>query len=182
MNKIIVCDAINEAGFEILAKEKDMEVVDATNVPKDELLNLLVDADVAITRSPTEISESFLNAGKKLKAVVRAGVGVDNVDIDGCSKRGIILMNVPTANTIAAVEMTMCHLLNAARKYVNSCNDLKIDRIWKREKWYGTELYGKTLGIIGFGNIGSRVGVRSLAFGMKVIAYDHTLSHQKQKI
>lgn len=181
MNKIIVCDAINEAGFEILAKEKDIEVVNATDVPKDELLNLLVDADVAITRSPTEISESFLNAGKKLKAVVRAGVGVDNVDIDGCSKRGIILMNVPTANTIAAVEMTMCHLLNAARKYVNSCNDLKIDRIWKREKWYGTELYGKTLGIIGFGNIGSRVGVRSLAFGMKVIAYDPYIEPSKAK-
>ena len=90
MNKIIVCDAINEAGFEILAKEKDIEVVDATNVPKDELLNLLVDADVAITRSPTEISEAFLNAGKKLKAVVRAGVGVDNVDIDGCSKLSLI--------------------------------------------------------------------------------------------
>lgn len=181
MSKIIVCDAINQAGFEILKKEKDIEVVDATDVPKDKLLNLLVDADVAITRSPTEISESFLNAGKNLKAIVRAGVGVDNVDIDGCSKRGIILMNVPTANTIAAVEMTMCHLLNAARKYVNSSNDLKINRIWKREKWYGTELYGKTLGIIGFGNIGSRVGVRALAFGMKVITYDPYIEPSKAK-
>lgn len=181
MSKIIVCDAINQAGFEILKKEKDIEVVDATDVPKDKLLNLLVDADVAITRSPTEISESFLNAGKSLKAIVRAGVGVDNVDIDGCSKRGIILMNVPTANTIAAVEMTMCHLLNAARKYVNSSNDLKINRIWKREKWYGTELYGKTLGIIGFGNIGSRVGVRALAFGMKVITYDPYIEPSKAK-
>lgn len=172
MNTIVVCDAINEAGFEFLNKEKDIKVIDASSTPKDKLLDIIKDADVAITRSPTAIDKAFLDAGVKLKAVVRAGVGVDNVDIDGCSKKGIIVMNVPTANTIAAVEMTMCHLLNSARKFVNSCNDLKIDRIWNREKWYGTELYEKTLGIIGFGNIGSRVGVRAKAFGMKVITYD----------
>lgn len=172
MKKVVICDAIHEKGFEILRKEADIEIIDAINVPKLDLLGIIADADVAITRSPTEINENFLNAGKKLKAIVRAGVGVDNVDIDGASKRGIIIMNVPTANTIAAVEMTMCHLLNCARKYVNSCNDLKIDKIWKREKWYGIELFGKTLGIIGFGNIGSRVGERALAFGMKIIAYD----------
>ncbi|PSM51931.1 alpha-ketoglutarate reductase / D-3-phosphoglycerate dehydrogenase [Campylobacter blaseri] len=172
MSKIIVCDAIHQSGFEILSKESDIEVVDASKTPKDELLTILGDADIAITRSSTAVNEAFLEAGKNLKAIVRAGVGVDNVDIDGCSKRGIILMNVPTANTIAAVEMTMCHLLNAARKYVDSCNDLKLNRTWKREKWYGTELFGKTLGIIGFGNIGSRVGVRAKAFGMDVVAYD----------
>ena len=137
MKTIIVCDAIHQDGFDLLEKEKDIKVIDAVNVSKDELLSMLGDVDVAITRSPTDVDEKFLEAGKNLKAVVRAGVGVDNCDIDGCSKRGIILMNVPTANTIAAVEMTMCHLLNSARKYVNACNDLKINRIWKREKWYG---------------------------------------------
>ena len=144
MKKIVVCDAIQQIGFDMLAKEKNITFFDASKVAKTELLNYIGDADVAITRSSTEINEAFLNAGKNLKAIVRAGVGVDNVDIDGCSKRGIILMNVPTANTIAAVEMTMCHLLNAARKYVNSCNDLKINKTWKREKWYGVELYKKT--------------------------------------
>ncbi|NLK67308.1 MAG: phosphoglycerate dehydrogenase [Campylobacteraceae bacterium] len=172
MSTIIVCDAINEAGFEFLNKEKDIKVIDASSTPKDKLLEILKDADVAITRSPTPVDEKFLNAGTNLKAIVRAGVGVDNVDIDACSKRGIIVMNVPTANTIAAVEMTMCHLINSARKYVDSCNDLKLNRVWNREKWYGTELYEKSLGIIGFGNIGSRVGVRAKAFGMNVIAYD----------
>ncbi|NLY03424.1 MAG: phosphoglycerate dehydrogenase [Campylobacter sp.] len=172
MIKIIVCDTINEAGFEVLRSEKGIEVIDASNTPKDKLLDLLVDVDVAITRSPTPVDEKFLNAAKSLKAVVRAGVGVDNVDMDACSKRGIIAMNVPTANTIAAVELTMCHLLNTARKFVNSCNDLKIDRVWNREKWYGVELYKKTLGIIGFGNIGSRVAIRAKAFGMNIIAYD----------
>lgn len=172
MKKIVVCDAIQQVGFDLLAKESDIEVEDLSKIGKDELLTRIGDADVAITRSSTEVNEAFLEAGKNLKAIVRAGVGVDNVDIDGCSKRGIILMNVPTANTIAAVEMTMCHLLNSARKYVNSCNDLKINKTWKRENWYGVELYKKTLGIIGFGNIGSRVGVRAKAFGMNVIAYD----------
>ena len=137
------------------------------------------DADVAITRSPTPVDKNFLQAGKKLKAIVRAGVGVDNCDIDECSRRGIVLMNVPTANTIAAVEMTMCHLLNSARKYVNSCNDLKLNHTWKREKWYGTEIYKKSLGIIGFGNIGSRVAVRAIACGMSVITYDPYIDPSK---
>lgn len=179
VGKIVVCDTIHEVGYKILQKESDIEIVNASDVAKDELLNVIADADVVITRSSTAVDEKFIAACKNLKAIVRAGVGVDNCDIDGCSRRGIVLMNVPTANTIAAVEMTMCHLLNSARKYVNSCNDLKINRVWKREKWYGTELYKKTLGIIGFGNIGSRVGVRALGFGMNVIAYDPYIEPSK---
>lgn len=172
MKNVFICDAMHEVGFEILRKENDIKVVDATNVPKDELLKMIGEADVAITRSSTDCNEKFINAAKNLKALIRAGVGVDNVDLEECSKRGIVVMNVPTANTIAAVEMTMCHLLNSARKFINSSNDLKHNRIWKREKWYGIELYKKTLGIIGFGNIGSRVAVRAQAFDMNVIAYD----------
>ena len=94
MKTIIVCDAIHKVGFEILNREEDIKVIDAVNVPKDKLLDILGEADVAITRSSTEVGEAFLNAAKNLKALVRAGVGVDNVDIDGCSKRGIIAMNV----------------------------------------------------------------------------------------
>ncbi len=177
--KIVVCDALHSIAFDILSNQDDIEYVDASSEDKTKLLDIIKDADVAITRSSTDVDEKFLEAGKKLKAIVRAGVGVDNVDIDGCSKRGIIVMNVPTANTIAAVEMTMCHLLNAARKYVNSANHLKIDRVWKRELWYGTELKGKKLGIIGFGNIGSRVAKRALAFDMEVITYDPYIDPSK---
>lgn len=179
MKTIMVCDAIHPKGFELLNAQKDIKVIDAVSVPKDELLTILPQADIAITRSSTDCGENFINAASNLKALVRAGVGVDNVDIEGCSKNGIIVMNVPTANTIAAVEMTMCHLLNSARKYVLCVNDLVINKTWKREKWYGNELYGKTLGIIGFGNIGSRVGIRALAFGMKVIAYDPYIEASK---
>ena len=179
MKTIIVCDAIHPVGFELLKKEEDIKIIDAVNVPKDELLKILGEADVAITRSSTEVNEAFLNAGKKLKAIVRAGVGVDNVDIDGCSRRGIIAMNVPTANTIAAVELTMAHMLAAARSLEYAHNDLKLNRIWKREKWYGVELFNKTLGIIGFGNIGSRVAARAKAFGMNIVAYDPYIDPSK---
>ena len=129
-------------------------------------------ADVAITRSSTGVDSRFLESVGNLKAIVRAGVGVDNVDIDGCSRQGIIVMNVPTANTIAAVELTMAHILSVIRNFPSANHQLKNERKWKREDWYGTELKGKKIGIIGFGNIGSRVGIRCKAFEMEVIAYD----------
>ncbi len=177
--KIIVCDAIHEKGFQILKAEEGIEVFDAVSLPKDVLLTMIGDADVAITRSSTDVDEKFLNAAKNLKAIVRAGVGVDNVDQEGCSRRGIIAMNVPTANTIAAVELTMAHLLGTARSFTNANNHLKHERVWNREKWYGVELCEKRLGVIGFGNIGSRVAIRAKAFGMEVIAYDPYISASK---
>jgi len=179
VKKIIVCDAINQKGLDILNTEEDIEVIDAVRVPKDELLKIIGKADVAITRSSTQIDERFLNSAKNLKAIVRAGVGVDNVDIDGCSRRGIIAMNIPTANTIAAVELTMAHLLGTARSFTGANNHLKYDRVWKREKWYGVELSGKKLGVIGFGNIGSRVAIRAKSFDMEIVAYDPYISSSK---
>ena len=177
--KVVVCDPIHEAGFEVLKKANDIEVIDASKTPKDELLKVIEDADGVITRSPTPVDEKFLSHAKKLKAIVRAGVGVDNVDIEACSKRGIIVMNVPTANTLAAVELTMAHLLTAARSFTNAVWNLKKEKEWNREKWLGIELAGKKLGIIGFGNIGSRVGIRAKALEMEVIAYDPYIAPSK---
>ncbi len=176
---VMVCDHIHESGLKLLESQPDIDYINAADLPKDELLNVIDQADVAITRSSTEVNETFLRAAKNLKALVRAGVGVDNVDMEGCSKRGIIVMNVPTANTIAAVELTMAHMLSCMRAFPYAHNDLKIDRIWKREKWYGYELKDKRLGIIGFGNIGSRVGKRAKAFEMDVIAYDPYIEPSK---
>ncbi len=170
--KIVVCDHIHEAGLKMLENDDQIEMIFAADLSKTALLDVVATADVAITRSSTDVDAKFIAAGKNLKAIVRAGVGVDNVDIDGCSKEGIIVMNVPTANTIAAVELTMTHMLSCMRMFPYSHDHLKNQRIWKREKWYGYELKGKKLGIIGFGNIGSRVGIRSRAFEMDVIAYD----------
>lgn len=177
--KVVVCDPIHEIGFEILKKAKDIELVDASKVSKDKLMDIIEDADGVITRSPTPIDEKFLNRAKKLKAVVRAGVGVDNIDINLASKKGVIIMNVPTANTLAAVELTMAHILTSVRKFTNAVWNLKKENEWNREKWLGIELAGKKLGIIGFGNIGSRVGVRAKAFEMDVIAYDPYIEPSK---
>ena len=170
---IVVCDHIHDAGLKMLQNDENINYVFAADVDKTELVEKIIPtADVAITRSSTDVDEFFISHAKNLKAVVRAGVGVDNVDIPGCSKEGIIVMNVPTANTIAAVELTMAHMLSCMRMFPYSHNHLKQDRIWKREKWYGYELKGKKLGVIGFGNIGSRVSKRARAFEMDIVAYD----------
>lgn len=172
MPRIIVCDHIHRKGLEILENAKDVEYINIANEPKDKVAELIKGADIAITRSSTDVDVKFLEGADKLKAVVRAGVGVDNVDIESCSKKGIIVMNVPTANTIAAVELTMAHMLSCMRTFPYAHSQLKDKRVWKREDWYGRELNGKKLGVIGFGNIGSRVATRALAFGMEVVTYD----------
>jgi len=177
---IVVCDHIHERGLEILVADPEIEMINAADEPKDILLEKYIPlADVAITRSSTDVDEKFLASVKNLKAVVRAGVGVDNVDIPACSKKGIVVMNVPTANTIAAVELTMTHMLSCVRKFPYAHNNLKVDRVWRRQDWYGTELKDKKLGIIGFGNIGSRVGKRAKAFEMDVVTYDPYIAPTK---
>lgn len=170
--KIIVCDHIHQRGLDLLASQSDITMENLASLPKDELRGRIKDADVLITRSSTDVDEEFLSNSGQVRAVVRAGVGVDNVDIEGCSRKGIVVMNVPTANTIAAVELTMAHLISAVRNFPGANNQLKNERKWKREDWYGTELKGKKLGVIGFGNIGSRVGIRAKAFEMEVLAFD----------
>ncbi|MEY3002650.1 MAG: hypothetical protein RLZZ428_1025 [Pseudomonadota bacterium] len=177
---IVVCDHIHQDGLDILANDSEIELINAADEPKDVLLEKFIPlADVAITRSSTDVDEAFLAKATKVTAIVRAGVGVDNVDIPGSSKQGIVIMNVPTANTIAAVELTMTHLLSCVRQFPYAHNNLKLDRVWRRQDWYGTELKDKKLGIIGFGNIGSRVGKRAKAFEMDVIAYDPYIDPRK---
>ncbi len=177
---IVVCDHIHQKGLDILANDPAINLINAADEPKDKLICEIIPlADVAITRSSTDVDQAFLDNAHKVKSIVRAGVGVDNVDIEGCSKKGIVVMNVPTANTIAAVELTLTHMLSCVRQFPYAHNNLKLDRVWRRQDWYGTELYGKKLGIIGFGNIGSRVGKRAKAFEMDVIAYDPYIDPRK---
>lgn len=179
MTKIVVCDHIHQKGLDILENAKDIEYINLAKEPKSKLPELIGDADVIVTRSPTDVDEKFLDAAKNLKALIRAGVGVDNVNIEACSKKGVVAMNVPTANTIAAVELTMAHMLSCMRTFPYAHSELKDKRVWKRENWYGRELNGKKLGVIGFGNIGSRVGIRALAFGMEVVTYDPYIKPSK---
>lgn len=177
---VVVCDHIHQKGLDILANDSAINLINAADEPKERLISEIIPlADVAITRSSTDVDQAFLDNASNIKAIVRAGVGVDNVDIDGCSKKGIVVMNVPTANTIAAVELTMTHMLSCVRQFPYAHNNLKLDRVWRRQDWYGTELKDKKLGIIGFGNIGSRVGKRSKAFEMDIVAYDPYIDSSK---
>ncbi len=177
---VVVCDHIHEAGLKMLQDDESINFVMAADVDKKELVEKIIPtADVAITRSSTDVDAFFIKHATNLKAIVRAGVGVDNVDIQGCSKKGIIVMNIPTANTIAAVELTMTHMLSCMRMFPYSHDHLKNQRIWKREQWYGYELKGKKLGIIGFGNIGSRVAKRAKAFEMDIVVYDPYINPSK---
>ena len=180
---VIVCDHIHDEVLKILQSQDDIIMKNLAHLPKTELPQYLGEADVIITRSSTAVDTKLLDSVfkdfKKLKAIVRAGVGVDNVDIEACSYQGVVVMNVPTANTIAAVELTMTHLLNAVRRFPGANGQLKDNRKWNREDWYGIELKDKKLGVIGFGNIGSRVGIRAKSFEMQVIAYDPYISPNK---
>ena len=177
---VVVCDHIHQKGLDILANDSDINLINAADEPKDKLISDIIPlADVAITRSSTDVDQLFLDNAHNIKSIIRAGVGVDNVDIEGCSKKGIVVMNVPTANTIAAVELTMTHMLSCVRQFPYAHNNLKLDRVWRRQDWYGTELKDKKLGIIGFGNIGSRVGKRAKAFEMDVMAYDPYIDPRK---
>ena len=177
---VVVCDHIHDAGLEMLRNDENINFIMAADIDKKELVETIIPtADVAITRSSTDIDANFIAHAKNMKAIVRAGVGVDNVDIPGCSKEGIIVMNVPTANTIAAVELTMAHMLSCMRMFPYSHDHLKNQRVWKREKWYGHEMKGKKLGVIGFGNIGSRVAKRAQAFEMDIVAYDPYINPSK---
>ena len=177
---IVVCDHIHQSGLDILENDSEIELINAADEPKDKLIAEIIPlADVAITRSSTDVDDAFLASATKITAIVRAGVGVDNVDIPGSSKQGIVVMNVPTANTIAAVELTMAHMLSCVRKFPYAHNNLKLDRVWRRQDWYGTELKDKKLGVIGFGNIGSRVAKRAKAFEMDVLTYDPYIDASK---
>ncbi|AFI04838.1 phosphoglycerate dehydrogenase [Helicobacter cetorum] len=179
MYQVAICDPIHTKGIELLEAQKDIILHDYSACPKTELLEKLIPMDALITRSMTPITSDFLSPLTNLKSIVRAGVGVDNIDLESCSQKGIVVMNIPTANTIAAVELTMAHIINAVRTFPGANEQIKHQRLWKREDWYGTELKGKKLGIIGFGNIGSRVGIRAKAFEMEVLAYDPYIPSSK---
>jgi D-3-phosphoglycerate dehydrogenase len=132
-----------------------------------------------ITRSATTIDKNFLNKAGRLKVIGRAGVGTDNIDVEEASRRGIIVMNVPAGNTLAAVELTVAHIMSTLRSLPNASYELKHEHIWNRKKWMGMELSEKTLGIIGFGRIGSRVAKRCMSFGAKVVTYDPYIKKEK---
>ena len=169
--KILITDNLAPEGVAILEAEPEIAVDLKVGIKSDELKKIISGYDAIITRSGTSITADLLEDPGRLKIIGRAGVGLDNVDIEAASIKGVIVMNAPTGNTIAATELTFGMMLSACRK-IPAAN-LSLRRLeWDRKRFMGIQLYGKTLGIVGLGRIGGNVAVRAKGFGMQVIAYD----------
>lgn len=179
MEKILVTEEFGEDAINLL-KEAGLDVVSMLNPSEEELIACLGGFDALIVRSRTKVNEKVISAGKKLRVIGRAGVGVDNIDVPAATRQGIVVMNAPDANTIATAELTMAHILALSRKIYQAVQSLRMQK-WEKSKLSGTELHGKTLGIVGLGRIGSAVATRALAFGMEVIAHDPFVSVEKAK-
>lgn len=176
MSKIVVCDLIAEEGLELLREAG--EVVTAYGVGRDELKEAAREADALIVRSATQVDAEVIAAGQRLRVIARAGVGVDNIDVDAATRRGIAVVNAPTGNTIAAAEHAMALMLAAARRIPSADAALKAGR-WAKRESVGRQLYGKTLGIIGLGKIGGEVAKRARAFNMRLLGYDPYVAPEK---
>jgi len=173
--KILIADKISESGVQFLQKQSGIEVVEAYGSSPEALKNLAVDVDAIIVRSASTITREIIEAAPKLRAVGRAGVGVDNIDIDAASDCGVVVMNTPSGNTIATAELAFTHLLCSARPIPQANASMKSGK-WDKKAYAGSELYQKTLGILGLGRIGTEVAKRAKAFGMRVLAYDPYLT------
>jgi D-3-phosphoglycerate dehydrogenase len=171
MYRILVSDKLGAAGLELLEQAPDVAYEMKTGLSKEELLAIMPEYDGLIIRSGTRADADVLAAGKKLKVVGRAGIGVDNIDIPAATEQGIVVMNTPGSNSVATAEQTMTLMLAVSRHTVPAHNSLTA-REWNRAQFAGGELYGKTLGIVGFGRIGRLVAERAKAFGMTAVAHD----------
>jgi len=168
--KVLITDSLSDDGIEIL-RAAGHEVLDRKGIKGGDLLAAVADCDALIVRSGTKVTADVLRAGKKLTVVARAGVGVDNVDLDAATRQGVIVMNAPEGNTISTAELTMAMMLALSRNIPQAQMSL-VNGGWDRKSFRGTELCGKTLGIIGLGRIGRAVARRAAGFGMNVIGYD----------
>jgi D-3-phosphoglycerate dehydrogenase len=177
--KVLICDPISPKGIALLQQRPEFEVVVLPKrLPEAELLPVVKDAVALIVRSETKITRKILEAAEALRVVGRAGVGVDNVDVEAATERGVVVMNTPGGNTISTAELTFSMILNLARRAPQAHLSMKEGK-WDRKQFQGAELAGKTLGVLGLGRIGSEVAKRALAFEMKVLAYDPFLTEAR---
>src|SRR5438874_2481297 len=178
---VLICDPISPKGIEYFKQQPGMKVtVLEKRLPEAELIPMVAETEAMVVRSETKVTRKVIEAAPKLKVVGRAGVGVDNVDVEAATQRGIVVMNTPSGNTISTAELTFSMLMALARKIPQAHSSMKAGE-WNRKAFQGVELYGKTLAILGMGRIGSEVARRAIAFGMQVLAYDPYLSLSRAK-
>lgn len=171
--RILVADNLSDAGVAALAEHHDVDV--NTGLTKDELLGVVPGYHAIVVRSATTIDADVIAAATDLKVIARAGVGLDNVDVDAATRAGVIVCNAPQSNVISAAEHTVA-LICALSRNIPQAHMALVGGSWERSKWNGMELYGKTIGILGLGRIGTLVAQRCSAFGMKLVAYDPYVS------
>ncbi|MDD5617830.1 MAG: phosphoglycerate dehydrogenase [Candidatus Omnitrophica bacterium] len=176
MHKILVSDKLSEQGLKILKDNKDFKVDVKTGLKPEELKSIIADYDALLVRSSTKVTKEIIDASN-LKIIGRAGVGLDNVDLEAATNKGIIVMNSPSGNTISTAEHAMSLMLSLSRNIALADKSMKAGE-WNRSKFTGVELYNKTLGIVGLGRIGQAVAKRAMSFGMKIIAYDPFISKE----
>jgi D-3-phosphoglycerate dehydrogenase len=173
--KVLIADSISQRGIDELSRDGALEVAIKTALSEKELVDLIPQFSALVVRSQTKVTADVLNAGVRLRVVGRAGVGVDNVDVETATRGGIIVLNAPGGNTVSTAEHAFSLLLSVARKIPQADANVR-SKNWDKKDFEGVELYNKTLGIIGMGRIGSELSRRAIAFGMRVVAYDPYLS------
>lgn len=176
--KVLISDPLSEDGITPLRQAENIEIEIRTNLNPDELKELIVDFDALLVRSGTQVTKSLIAHAKKLKIIGRAGVGVDNIDLDAATEHGIIVVNAPNGNTNSAAEHTMAMIMALARNIPQAYMSLKQQK-WDRKKYVGVELRDKVLGIVGLGRIGTEVATRAKGQRMNVLAYDPFLTKEK---
>jgi D-3-phosphoglycerate dehydrogenase len=177
MAKVLVSDKLHEKGVEILKNAEEIEVDVKVGLSKDELKEIIGEYDGIVIRSATKLTRDVIEKATNLKAIGRAGIGVDNVDIPAATEKGIVVMNTPQGNTITTAEHTISMMMALSRNIPQATASLKSGK-WEKSKFMGTELFNKTLGVIGLGNIGTIVAQRALCFKMKVIGFDPYISSE----
>ena len=169
--KILVCDNLEEKVIEKLSELGEVTNISDSKTKTEELISNIVDTDIVVIRSSTKINKDILQKTNKLKIIARCGVGIDNIDIEEATNKEIYVTNSPNSNIISVAELTIGLIISAARNIHTSNNSLK-DKNWDRNKFLGTELYKKQLGLIGFGKAAREVAKRLTAFGMEIVFYD----------
>ena len=179
--KILVCDPVSPKGIALLQQRPEFEVVVLPKrLSEAELLPVVKDVVAMVVRSETKVTRKVIEAAPQLRVVGRAGVGVDNVDVEAATQRGVVVMNTPGGNTVSTAELSFAMILSLARKVPQAYASMAAGK-WDRKQFQGTELAGKTLGVLGLGRIGSEVAKRALAFGMRVLGYDPFLTEARAK-
>lgn len=171
MKKILVADPLNPEAFEKLKSIPDFEVTLKTGMNEKELIKTIPGYQAAVVRSATKVTKPVIEAASQLEIIVRAGIGLDNIDVAAAKAKGVQVANTPAATSISVAEHTFGLMLAAVRNHGKANLSMK-EHKWEKKLLSGTELYGKTLGIIGMGRIGYEVAKRALVFGMEIIAYD----------